>query len=144
MCIVCEIKNALEKEAPSKEGRAYILQRVEMLAAVASHCHDVVCDVLDGKPQSRAKLEEMRVLGAFAFNDAPDALEQREAMLAEAEAHEEAVSGIGEALAELLGGNADVSVSVHRVELGEGESISDAIKRTLEANEASFKAFTKH
>lgn len=138
MCIVCEIKNKLVVSGANAEERKFITQRVEMLAAVASHCHDVVCDVLDGKPQNRAKLEEMRVLGGVAFNDAPDAMEQREAMLAEADAHEEAISDIGEALAELFGIKG-VSVSVHHVAVGDEESIADAIKRTLEGDQQ-----TKH
>lgn len=135
MCIVCEIKTALENEAPSKEGRKFITQRVEMLAAVASHCHDVVCDVLEGKPQSRVKLEEMRVLGAVAFNDAPDALEQREAMLAEADAHEEAISDLGEALAELFGAKG-VSVKVMQVS---GDDLPEALREILQGSEP-----TKH
>lgn len=139
MCIVCEIKNKLVVSGANAEERKFITQRVEMLAAVASHCHDVVCDVLDGKPQSRAKLEQMRVLGGVAFNDAPDALEQREAMLAEADTHEEAISDISEALAELFGGIKGVSVSVHHVAVGDEESIADAIKRTLEGDQP-----TKH
>lgn len=139
MCIICEIKSKLVVSGANAEERKFITQRVEMLAAVASHCHDVVCDVLDGKPQNRAKLEETRVLGAVAFNDAPDALEQREAMLAEADTHEEVISDISEALAELFGGIKGASVRVHHVAVGDDESIADAIKRTLEGDQP-----TKH
>lgn len=135
MCIVCEIKTALENEAPSKEGRKFITQRVEMLAAVASNCHDVVCDVLEGKPQSRVKLEEMRVLGGVIFSDAPDAMERREAMLAEANAREEVVSAFDEALAELFGAKG-VSVKVMQVS---GDDLPEALREILQDSEP-----TKH
>lgn len=135
MCIVCEIKNKLVVSGANAEERKFITQRVEMLAAVASHCHEVVCDVLDGTPQKRAKLEEIRHLGDVAFNDAPDAMERREAMLAEADAHEEAISGIGEALAELFGAKG-VSVKVMQVS---GDDLPEALREILQGSQQ-----TKH
>lgn len=143
MCIVCEIKEALEQEGPSEKGLKFINQRVEMLAAVASACHEVVCDVLEEKPNSRALLEQMRDVGNIAFNDKPGAAARRERMLTEAAEDNDEVDEVAEVLSNLFEGDANV-VKLTQVEVGEGETLAEALKRTLMDNERSTKAFTKH
>lgn len=136
MCIVCEIKNKLVTSGANAEERKFITQRVEMLAAVASHCHDVVCEVLERKPQNRPKLEELRKLGGLAFSDAPGAMERRAETIAESEAMSEAVEG----LRELLGGifeNATVQV-VH-VDADSLDDLPEALRDIIKGGDRPTK-----
>jgi len=125
MCIVCEIKNKLAASGANAEEQNFIGERVEMLAACASHCHDVVSEVLDGKKQSRANLQELRSFGALLFSDAPGAMERRAEVLAES------FGGLAELLGELFGaGKANVHVvHVDAANLDElPEALRDIIK----------------
>lgn len=75
-----------------------------------------------------------------AFND-----EQRDRMQSAADllnVRDGGLGGLGALLAAILGRRVNVETVV--VVPNEGESIDEAIKRTLADNEASTKAFTKH
>lgn len=118
MCIVCDIK-ALK---PSAE----VMAKVEELARGLDTALTVAGEVAAKHPD--------------AFNE-----EQRDRMQSAADllnVRDGGLGGLGALLAAILGGRVNVETVV--VVPNEGESIDEAIKRTLADNEASTKAFTKH
>ena len=124
MCIVCEIKSAL-KAAGVEHGAA------EGIVAKANKLVEVLGVVLD-------KVNDVRERDPDAFT--PAEVEAIDRALSEV-----APAPVADALAVLLGALfGGAVVNTVRVEVGEGESINDAIARTLAGNEASSKAFTKH
>lgn len=125
MCIVCQIKADLSKSKATAEEASAILSNVEKLAHALGSVIDVAEAIHERTPDA-IKPEEMEAV----------------AKAEELFVSENPLGGLGALLAAaILGG---VTVQTVRVEIGEGESIDEAIKRTLEANEASSKAFTKH
>jgi len=116
MCIICEIKSL----NPSPE----ILAKVETLGRALVG----VLDACGGAIKRNEKTFEEAEMAAIV--EAETLFVNKQAL------------GLGALLAAVLGG---VKVeNVVTVEVGEGESLSDAIARTLAANEASSGAFTKH
>jgi len=142
MCIVCEIKNKLAVSGATAEEQKFIAQRVEMLAACASHCHDVVSEVLDGTKQSRANLQELRKFGGLLFSDAPGAMESRAEAIAEREEIEAAMSegfgGLAELLGELLGGKG-ASVRVVHVDAGNLDDLPEALRDIIKGGDRPTK-----
>lgn len=120
MCIVCAIKADLSKSQATAEQAQGVLSKVETLA----HALGDVIDV--------AEAAHKRNPDAFT----PDEL----AKVAKAEELFE-VAGDGLLLAALLGG---VKVETVHVELQDGESVEDAVTRTMAAREAASPDATKH
>lgn len=128
MCIVCEIKTDLSKsKATAEEGQAIVTKVEKLAGALAS--------VLDLTQQINDRLPEAEKFSA----EETDALAEAESLfLSNAEGLAGGLAGL--LLAAILGG---AKVETVRVEMQEGESIDEAIARTLRGNEASSQAFTK-
>ncbi len=125
MCIVCDIKQAVEASGPNKEDRAKILGLVEKLAEALGDVLEVAQEVHEAKPEAFQPEHVERLQNAVErlLND-----------------RGELPGGLaGLLLAALLGG---VKVETIRVELREGETPEQAVARVMAEREGG--AATKH
>lgn len=112
MCIVCDIKQAVEASGPNKEDRAKILGLVEKLAEALGDVLEVAQEVHEAKPEAFQPEHVERLQNAAdLLNDLGEMPE-----------------GLALLLAALLGG---VKVETIRVELREGETPEQAVARAM-------------
>jgi hypothetical protein len=124
MCIVCEINADLSKSKATAEEASALLAKVEKLAHALGSVIDVAEAIHERTPDA-IKPEELEAV----------------AKAEELFVTENPLGGLGALLAAaILGG---VKVETVRVEMQDGESIDEAIARTLKDKEASSQAFTK-
>mgnify|MGYP001560972541 CR=1 FL=1 len=125
MCIVCEIKADLSKSKATAEEASALLAKVEKLAHALVSVIDVAEAIHERTPDA-IKPEELEAV----------------AKAEELFVTENPLGGLGALLAAaILGG---VKVETVRVELRDGESPDEAIKRTLAEREAASSNVTKH
>lgn len=125
MCIVCDIKQAVEASGPNKEDRAKILGLVEKLAEALGDVLEVAQEVHEAKPEAfqPEHVERLQNAAADLLNDRGELLDALLALL----------------LAALGRG---VKVETIRVELREGETPEQAVARVMAEREGG--AATKH
>lgn len=122
MCVVCDMKKAVSSASP--EVRKAVMSITESLA-------NGLADAVKVARRAESRLSASNALS----QDEEEQLTNAEAALR----IEEERNPLADLLSGLLGG---ITVTTINVDIEEGESLSDAIARTLKDNEESSAAFT--
>lgn len=126
MCIVCQIKADLKKSKASVEEAQAVLTNVEKLARALVGTLDAAQQINDRLPEA----EKFSAAEVEAFAEAERLFKL-------------SGDGMADALLSLLAVLGGADIKAVQVNVGDDESLSDAIARTLADNEASTSAFTK-